>query len=49
MMMNIRGLVLDDPGHSVHLQTLRFAPRDNLRDDTDTEIDIEETVLRLGP
>jgi hypothetical protein len=24
--MNIRGLVLDDPEHSVHLQTLRYAP-----------------------
>jgi len=25
MMMNIRGLVLDDPEHTVHLQTLQFA------------------------
>jgi hypothetical protein len=25
MMMNIRGLILDDPGHTVHLQTLEFA------------------------
>ena len=25
MMMNIRGLVLDDPGHTVRLQTLDFA------------------------
>jgi hypothetical protein len=26
MMMNIRGLVLDDPEHTVHLQTLKYAP-----------------------
>jgi hypothetical protein len=25
MMMNIRGLVLDDPEFTVHLQTLQFA------------------------
>jgi hypothetical protein len=25
MMMNIRGLILDDPEHTTHLQTLRFA------------------------
>jgi hypothetical protein len=24
MMMNIRGLVLDDPEHTVHLRTLKF-------------------------
>jgi hypothetical protein len=27
MMMNIRGLVLDDPEHTTHLQTLEFASR----------------------
>jgi hypothetical protein len=25
MMMNIRGLILDDPEHTVHLRTLEFA------------------------
>ena len=25
MMMNIRGLIMDDPEHTVHLQTLQFA------------------------
>ena len=25
MAMNIRGLIMDDPDHTVHLQTLRFA------------------------
>jgi len=25
MMMNIRGLILDDPEHTMHLQTLEFA------------------------
>jgi hypothetical protein len=28
LMMNLRGLVLDDPEHTVHLQTLQFAARD---------------------
>jgi hypothetical protein len=27
MMMNIRGLILDDPEHTMHLQTLQFAAR----------------------
>jgi hypothetical protein len=27
MMMNIRGLIVDDPEHTVHLQTLQFATR----------------------
>ena len=26
-MMNIRGLIMDDPEHTVHLQTLEFADR----------------------
>jgi len=25
MMMNIRGLIMDDPGHTVHLENLYFA------------------------
>jgi hypothetical protein len=24
MMMNIRGLIMDDPEHTLHLQTLQF-------------------------
>jgi hypothetical protein len=35
MMMNLRGLVLDDPEHTVHLQTVRFAARGG----SDTETD----------
>jgi hypothetical protein len=27
MMMNIRGLILDDPEHTIHLQTLQSADR----------------------
>ena len=27
MMMNIRGLIMDDPEHTTHLQTLQFATR----------------------
>jgi hypothetical protein len=29
MMMNIRGLILDDPEHTVHLKTLQFAASPN--------------------
>jgi hypothetical protein len=29
MMMNIRGLIMEDPEHTVHLQTLQFATRNN--------------------
>jgi hypothetical protein len=27
MMMNIRGLIMDDPDHTIHLQTLHFTTR----------------------
>jgi hypothetical protein len=27
--MNLRGLILDDPEHTVHLHTLQFAERTN--------------------
>jgi len=27
MMMNIRGLIMDDPEHTIHLRTLEFATR----------------------
>jgi hypothetical protein len=30
MMMNIRGLVVDDPVHTTHLQTLQFAAPPNV-------------------
>jgi hypothetical protein len=29
MMMNIRGLIMEDPEHTIHLQTLEFAVRTN--------------------
>jgi hypothetical protein len=29
MMMNIRGLIMDDPEHTVHLHTLQFVTRIN--------------------
>ena len=29
MMMNIRGLIMEDPEYTVHLQTLQFAARTN--------------------
>jgi hypothetical protein len=29
MMINIRGLIMDDPEHTVHLQTLQFATQIN--------------------
>jgi hypothetical protein len=28
MMMNIRGLVMDDPEHTAHLTTLQFSPNE---------------------
>jgi hypothetical protein len=37
MMMNIRGLIMEDPEYTVHLQTLQFATWNN----TDSEM-IEE-------
>jgi hypothetical protein len=30
IMMNIRGLIMDDPEHTVHLQTIQFTTRTNL-------------------
>jgi hypothetical protein len=38
MMMNIRGLIMEDPEHTVHLQTLQFAAR------TNAGSEIEETT-----
>jgi hypothetical protein len=38
MMMNIRGLIMEDPEHTVHLQTLQFAAR------TDAGSEIEERM-----
>jgi len=29
MMMNICGLIMEDPGYTAHLQTLQFAARNN--------------------
>jgi hypothetical protein len=29
MMMNIRGLIIEDPEHTVHLQTLQFSTWSN--------------------
>jgi len=29
MMMNIRGLIMEDPEHTTHLQTLQFVTRTN--------------------
>ncbi|KIM87961.1 hypothetical protein PILCRDRAFT_3670 [Piloderma croceum F 1598] len=37
MMMNIRGLILDDPEHTVHLQTLEFLSRPNPGSETEEE------------
>jgi hypothetical protein len=38
MMMNIRGLILDDPEHTVHLRTLQFAARTNSTSEIDEEV-----------
>jgi len=42
MIMNIRGLILEDPEHTVHLQTLQFARR------TRSGSNIELDVVRAG-
>jgi hypothetical protein len=34
MMMNIRGLILDDPEHTTHLRTLEFATRTSAGSET---------------
>jgi hypothetical protein len=38
MMMNIRGLIMEEPEHTVHLQTLQFATQ------TDAGLEIEERM-----
>jgi len=40
MMMNIRGLIMDDPEHTIHLQTLEFAAHTN----PGSETEMAETV-----
>jgi len=37
MMMNIRGLILDDPEHTIYLQTFQFAAATN----SDSGIELE--------
>jgi hypothetical protein len=34
-MMNLRGLVLGDPEHTIHLQTMQFAAQGRSGTDTD--------------
>jgi hypothetical protein len=36
MMMNIRGLILDDPGHTFHLKSLQFSAE--IYSDSETEV-----------
>jgi hypothetical protein len=38
MMMNIRGLILDDPEHTTYLQTLQFVTVTN--SDSGTELEV---------
>ena len=40
MMMNIRGLILDDPEHTVHLQALTFITRKNADSETEGTLSI---------
>jgi len=44
MMMNIRGLVLDDPAHTMHLQTLQFAAPSGATSEQTTLEQTEEEV-----
>jgi hypothetical protein len=43
-MMNIRGLILEDPEHTVHLQTLKF----NTWTNSGTEIEDESPRSNLS-
>ena len=38
MMMNIRGLILDDPEHTVYLQTLQFGAATNSASEIELEV-----------
>jgi hypothetical protein len=38
MMMNIHGLIMEDPEHTIHLRTLQFATHNN----PGSEIEMEE-------
>jgi hypothetical protein len=42
MMMNLRGLVLDDPEHTAHLQTLQFAAYNNTDSGGEVRIHTDE-------
>jgi len=39
MMMNLRGLIMDDPEHTGHLQTLEF----NTQTQSSADIELEES------
>ena len=41
MMMNIRGLIMEDPEHTTHLKTLQFNRSTN-SEETNTDAEIEE-------
>lgn len=48
MMMNIRGLVVDDPVHTTHLQTLQFAAPPNASEAvSETETGTGTTETRI--
>jgi hypothetical protein len=44
MMMNIRGLIMVDPEHTIHLQTLQFNRPANSDAEIDEAEDIEEVA-----
>jgi hypothetical protein len=44
MMMNIRGLIMVDPEHTTHLQTLQFNRPANSDAEIDEAEDIEEVA-----
>ncbi|KIM77662.1 hypothetical protein PILCRDRAFT_825102 [Piloderma croceum F 1598] len=47
LMMDIRGLVLDDPDHTVHLRTLQFEAKDNSGTETEESVWGQLTVSSL--
>jgi len=42
MMMNIRGLIMEDPEHTIHLKTMQFDRPTNSEEETNTDAEIEE-------
>jgi len=45
MMMNIRGLIMEDPEHTTHLQTLQFVTRTNAGSEIEERMEVYNTII----